>query len=72
MSPFFRARIEATIEHMIRQLDEMDGDPDLEAEPDDEEQSDAEDDPADDGIADKAALQFVLAEAARRSRTRRH
>ena len=41
MSAFFRRRIEATIEHLIGVLDEMDGDSDLEPEPV-EEQHDSE------------------------------
>lgn len=41
MSVFFRRRVETTIEHMIRMLDELDGDPDLEPEPV-EEQGDEE------------------------------
>ncbi|RUX23438.1 hypothetical protein EOA13_33895 [Mesorhizobium sp. M7A.F.Ca.US.011.01.1.1] len=41
MSAFFRCRVEATIEHMIALLDEMDGDPNMEAEPV-EEQHDRE------------------------------
>lgn len=64
MSVFFRRRIEATIDHMIDMLDAMDGDPDLEPEPV-EEQHDREDDPAERGIADKAAMGFVLAEMSR-------
>lgn len=64
MSVFFRRRVENTIEHMIGLLDEMDGDPDLEPEPI-EEQHDREADPAERGIADKAAMEFVLAELSR-------
>lgn len=41
MSAFFLRRVEATIEHMIALLDEMDGVPDMEAEPV-EEQHDRE------------------------------
>ncbi len=41
MSFFFRQRVERTIEHMIEMLDELDGDPDLEPEPI-EEQHDSE------------------------------
>lgn len=67
MSAFFRRRVEATIEHLIGVLDEMDGDPDGEHEPV-EEQHDRELDPAEDGVADKAALSFVLAEMSRRNR----
>lgn len=70
MSAFFRRRIEATIDHMIDMLDAMDGDPDLEPEPV-EEQHDREDDPAERGIADKAAMGFVLAELSRQRGNRR-
>jgi len=70
MSAFFRRRVQATIEHMIQELDELDRDPDLEAEPDDEDNHDRELDPADDGIADMAALKYFFAEMDRRSRTR--
>jgi hypothetical protein len=65
MSPFFRRRIEATIEHMIAILDELDGDADLEHEPA-EEQHDREDDRA------TAPVSFVVAEARRRFRNTRH
>jgi len=68
MSAFFRRRVEATIEHLIHVLDQMDSDPDLEPEPDDEDSHDRELDPAEDGIADKAALQFFFAEMDRRAR----
>ncbi|TPM33751.1 hypothetical protein FJ955_03155 [Mesorhizobium sp. B2-2-2] len=71
MSAFFRRRIEATIEHLIHTLNEMDGDPDLEPETI-EEQHDREADPAERGIADKASANFVLAEAARRYRSTRN
>lgn len=64
MSAFFRKRIEATIEHLIAVLDEMDGDPDQEPEPI-EEQHDRE---ADLGISDRATPAFVLAETTRRHR----
>ncbi|MES0040000.1 hypothetical protein [Mesorhizobium sp. M0091] len=57
MSAFFRRRVEATIEHMIGLLDEMDGDPDLEAEPV-EEQHDRE----------ATGFTYFLAERARRRR----
>jgi hypothetical protein len=57
MSAFFRRRVEATIEHMIGLLDEMDGDPDLEPEPV-EEQHDRE----------AASFTYVLAERARHRR----
>jgi len=67
MSAFFRRRVEATIEHLIAVLDELDGDPDLEPEPT-EEQHDCEADPSEAGVADKAALRFVIAEMARRKR----
>ncbi|MER8979228.1 hypothetical protein [Mesorhizobium sp. M0870] len=70
MSAFFRRRIEVTIEHMISLLDEMDCDPDLEAEPV-EEQHDHEADPAERGIADKAGLTFILAEISKRKRISR-
>lgn len=69
MSAFFRRRVEETIEHLIAVLDEMDGDCDLEAEPD-EEQHDREFDPSEDGIADKLALRAVIAEYAKRQRRR--
>ncbi|MER9464193.1 hypothetical protein NKI80_30595 [Mesorhizobium sp. M0387] len=55
MSAFFRRRVEATIEHMIGLLDEMDGDPDLEAEPV-EEQHDRE----------SVDVSFVIAERRKR------
>jgi hypothetical protein len=48
-------------------LDHMDGDPDLEPEHL-EEQHDFEADPAEDGIADKASLAFILAERAKKER----
>ncbi|MER8514763.1 hypothetical protein NKH47_17670 [Mesorhizobium sp. M1060] len=57
MSAFFRRRVEATIEHMLGLLDEMDGDPDLEPEPV-EEQHDRE----------AASFTYVLADRARRRR----
>jgi hypothetical protein len=59
MSKFLRRRIEATIGHMIAPLDEMNGDPDLEPEPA-EEQHDRE-----------APLTFVVAEMTRRLSTSR-
>ena len=65
MSAFFRKRIEETIEHLIKTLDEMDGDPDFEAEPA-EEQHDLEADPAE--AANRASVAFVLAEMNRRRR----
>lgn len=71
MSAFFRRRVEATIEHLIAMLDEIDGDPDLETDPV-EDQHDREADPAEQGIGDKAALAFVIAEMSRRSRRRLH
>ncbi len=52
MSVFFRRRVEATIEHMIGMLDEMDGDADFEPETI-EEQHDSELDPAERGIHDR-------------------
>lgn len=64
MSEFFRRRVEATIEHLIEVLDELDGDADLETEPA-EEQHDGEDDPAENGIVDRASLAFVLARISR-------
>ncbi|MER8797852.1 hypothetical protein NKH75_27280 [Mesorhizobium sp. M0984] len=57
MSAFFRRRVEATIEHMIGLLDQMEGDPDLEPETI-EEQHDRE----------AADTSFVLAERSRRKR----
>jgi hypothetical protein len=60
MSAFFRRRIEATIEHMIALLDEMDGDTDLEADPV-EEQNDRE-----------AVEQPFIAEFARRRKLVHH
>jgi hypothetical protein len=45
MSAFFRRRVEATIEHLITVLDEMDGDSDLEPEAV-EDEHDREFDPA--------------------------
>ncbi|MER8567643.1 hypothetical protein NKH85_16985 [Mesorhizobium sp. M0924] len=57
MSAFFRRRVEATIEHMIGLLDEMDGDPDLEPELV-EEQHDLE----------ATGFTYVLAERVRRRR----
>ncbi|TIQ35973.1 MAG: hypothetical protein E5X48_11145 [Mesorhizobium sp.] len=65
MSAFSRKRIEATIEHLIAVLDEMDGDPDMEPEPI-EEQHDREDD-----RDERASLSFVVAEVQRRSRKSR-
>lgn len=61
MSAFFRRRIEATIEHMIAELDEMDGDPDDEPEAV-EEQGDSEPD----DISCTAPLRFVIAKAAQK------
>ncbi|RWK79626.1 MAG: hypothetical protein EOR51_11995 [Mesorhizobium sp.] len=57
MSAFFRRRVEATIEHMIGLLDEMDGDPDLEPEPIEEQHDREAVDPS-----------FALAERSRRKR----
>ncbi|MGO4562297.1 hypothetical protein [Rhizobiales bacterium 3FA27D7] len=65
-----RLRIEFTVERLITLLDEIDRDPDLEPEPI-EEQHDREADPAEDGIADKAAMKFVIAETSRRKRKSR-
>lgn len=70
MSAFFRRRVEATIEHLITVLNEMDGDCDFEPEPD-EEQNDRELDPAEFGIADELALRAVIAEYAKRQRRAR-
>jgi hypothetical protein len=64
MSKFFRRRVEATIDHMIGLLDQMDGDTDLEPETV-EEQHDREADPF---LRPDAA--FVVAEMARRMRLR--
>jgi hypothetical protein len=69
MSAFFRRRVEATIEHLITVLDEMDGDSDLEPEPV-EEQDDREVDPGESGIGDELALRAILAEYAKRQRRR--
>ncbi|TPK70284.1 hypothetical protein FJ930_18335 [Mesorhizobium sp. B2-4-15] len=60
MSAFFRRRIESTIEHLIGVLNELDGDADLEPETV-EEQHDLP-------VADRASVNFVLAEAARQYR----
>ncbi|MFD9900256.1 hypothetical protein [Mesorhizobium sp. NPDC059025] len=65
-----RLRIELTVENLITLLDRIDRDPDLEPDPI-EEQHDQEADPAEDGIADKAAMKFVVAETARRKRKAR-
>lgn len=65
-----RLRIEFTVERLITLLDEIDGDPDTEPDPV-EDQHDREVDPAEDGIADKAAMKFVVAETARRKRKSR-
>lgn len=64
----FRRRIAMAVEQLIAVLDTMDGDPDLEPEPDDEDSYDRELDPAEDGIADQDALQYFFAELARRTR----
>lgn len=55
-----RLKIENAIDALFDLLDIIDGDADLEPDP-------PELDPAEDGIADRAALDFVLAERARRS-----
>lgn len=60
-----RRRVEGAIDTLINLLDELDGDPDLEKDPP-EDQHDREADPAEDGIADKASWAFVLAENAKR------
>ncbi|ESY15181.1 hypothetical protein [Mesorhizobium sp. LNJC394B00] len=65
MSTFFRDRIEATIEHLIAVLDEMDGDTDREPEPI-EEQHDRE------AVPLRASPEFVLAEVRRRYRKTHH
>ncbi|WP_091574921.1 hypothetical protein [Mesorhizobium qingshengii] len=65
MSAFFRRRVEATIEHMIGMLDEMDGDTDREPEPT-EEQHDRE------AVPLGASPDFVLAAVGRRYRKTRH
>lgn len=67
MSAFFRRRVEATIEHMIGLLDQMDGDAYFEPETV-EEQHDREADPSERGISDKASLAYIIAEASRRRR----
>ncbi|MGB6085526.1 hypothetical protein [Parvibaculum sp.] len=63
MSEFFRKRIEATIEYLLTVLDEMDGDPDFEPEPL-EEQNDAEADLT--WTSGIAPGWFLVAERARR------
>lgn len=60
-----RRRVEDAIDTLIDLLDTLDGDADLEPEPA-EELHDREADPAEDGIADKASLAFILAEKAKR------
>lgn len=65
MSAFFRRRVEATIEHLIAVLDEIDRDCDAEAEPI-EAQDDREHDPAESGIGDELAFRAILAEYAKR------
>lgn len=62
--------MEDAIDTLIDLLDQIDGDTDLEPELD-EEPHDLEADPAEDGIADKASLAFILAEKARRQRLRK-
>ncbi|UVK43260.1 hypothetical protein BPNPMPFG_005038 [Mesorhizobium sp. AR07] len=62
MSKFFRRRVEATIEHMIGMLDEMDGDADLEPETV-EERHDRE-------AVD--IISFVITEISKRRRLSRH
>lgn len=69
MSAFFRRRVEATIEHLITVLDEMDGDCDMEPEAV-EDEDDRELDPAESGIGDELALRAILAEYAKRQRRR--
>lgn len=55
-----RERIEALVERLIHLLDQDDGDADLEAEPD------LEEDPAEWGIADHGALYLFEVEVSRR------
>lgn len=62
-----RRRVEDAIDTLIDLLDQIDGDTDLEPELD-EEPHDREADPAEDGIADKASMAFILAEKARKAR----
>lgn len=69
MSAFFRRRVEATIEHLMAVLDEMDGDCDMEPEAV-EDEDDRELDPAESGIGDELALRAILAEDAKRQRRR--
>jgi len=64
MSAFFRRRVEATIEHMIGLLDQMDGDADLEPETV-EEQHDREADPTESGTWTTSEIRF-LSELSRR------
>lgn len=64
-----RRRIEDAIDTLIEFLDQLDGDADFEVEPF-EEQHDREFDQAEDGIADKTALLYVIAEMSRRKRRR--
>lgn len=61
MSAFFRRRVEATIERMIDVLDQIDGDPDFEPDPV-EEQHDAEPD----NRPLVAPLRFVIAKVAQK------
>ena len=64
-----RRRVEDAIDTLIDLLDAFDGDTDLEPEPA-EDLHDREADPAEDGIADKASLAFILADMAKRKRHR--
>lgn len=66
-----RRKVEAALDALIDLLDNAECDPDYEPEPL-EEQHDREFDPVEDGIADRAALKFILAERSRRARQRRH
>lgn len=66
-----RRRVEDAIDTLIDLLDHFDGDADLEPDPD-EEQHDRETDAAEDGVADGAALRYIVAEMARRKRRRAH
>lgn len=50
----FRAKVETLLEELICLLDELDGDPDL------EDGQDAENDPAEQGIADRDALDILM------------
>lgn len=62
-----RRAIEDMIEHLMALLDSIDGDPDFELEPL-EEQNDLEAGPGDDIASQRASMNFVLAEMSRRKR----